>query len=43
MSVSELLGWAKQLLDTFGVTQLIVAFMVISLAAAVVRALVRRD
>lgn len=35
MSLNEILGWGKQLLDTFGLTNFITAGVVVAIAAAI--------
>jgi hypothetical protein len=42
MAINEILGWAKLILDTFGLTPFLVAAGVISTAAAVFSYFVRR-
>lgn len=37
MTVAEYLGWARSLLDSLGLTNYIVAFVVVSVAFALVR------
>lgn len=37
MSVAEYLGWARSLLDSLGITNAVIAIIVISIAAVMLR------